>query len=147
VWIRSLDSLEVKELPGTEILALSPPPFWSFDSRFLAFGNEGKLKKIDISGGPPQIIGDLIGTLFAVGGAWNRDGVILTGSDTGPLTRASAAGGPITPITALAPGDTGHRWPQFLPDGRHFLYHRTARMAENTGIFVGSIDVKPDQQS
>src|SRR5207245_7254240 len=69
------------------------------------------------------------------------------GSNTGPLTRASAAGGPVAPMTVLAPGETAHRFPQFLPDGRHFLYHRTSSKSENTGIYVGSIDVKPEQQN
>src|ERR1700680_2244857 len=146
VWIRALDSLEVRELPGTEVGTYSTPPFWSFDSRFIAFGADGKLKKIDISGGPPQTIGDAPGPTVT-GGAWNKDGVIIAASYSGALSRASASGGPSVPMTVLAPGATAHRLPQFLPYGRHFLYHRASGTPEKTGIFVGSIDLKPEQQS
>ena len=60
--------------------------------------------------------------------------------------RVSAAGGTAAPAAVLAPGESAHRWPQFLPDGRHFLYHRAGK-PEATGVYIGSLDVKPEQQS
>jgi hypothetical protein len=61
--------------------------------------------------------------------------------------QVSATGGTPVAVTALAPGENAHRWPQFLPDGRRFLYLRVSRAADKTGIYVGSLDLKPEQQS
>jgi eukaryotic-like serine/threonine-protein kinase len=143
LWIRELDSLELKPLPSTEVSILTPPgppPFWSPDGRWVAFVAGGKLKKVEISGGLPQTICN--GESF--GGAWNRDGVIILGVDGAGLSRCPAMGGPAAPVTVLAPGETAHVWPQFLPDGRHFLYSRIA--PEKTSVFVGSLDAKPAEQ-
>ncbi len=145
MWIRGVDSLEVKPLEGSEVGAISPPPFWSPDSKFVAYATGGKLKKNDIAGGPPQTIADVTGG--GPGGAWRSDGVIVYGSNQGGLMRASAAGGATSPVTKLAPGDTAHRFPQWLPDGHHFLYHRTNGKSEATGVYVGSLDAVPEQQS
>ena len=113
----------------------------------MAFQSAGKLKKIDVSGGPPQTLCDAMGVLL--GGSWNADGVILFGGLNGPILRVSAAGGATSPVTKVEQGrdETIHTDPIFLPDGRHFLYLRRSGRAENTGIYVGSIDVKPEQQS
>ena len=144
LWVRELDSLELKPLADTELPALTSPPFWSPDSRFVGFVAGGKLRKVEVPGGQPQAICD---TRDGIGGAWNKDGAILLGrSNTGGLMRCPAAGGPASPMTVLAPGEIAHRWPQFLPDGRHFLYNRTANMPEKTGVFVGSLDAKPAEQ-
>src|SRR5262245_17726767 len=145
LWIRALDSLDVKELPGTDVIPLAPPPFWSGDSRFVTYGDSGKLKKVDISGGPPQTICEV--PTIAQGGSSNHDGVVIFGSNTSSLMRCPAGGGAAAKLTSPASGDTAHRWPQFLPDGRHFLYFRSSSKQENTGIFVGSIDVKPEEQN
>ena len=146
IYLRAMDSLEAKPLPGTDLVSpVVPPPYWSFDSRFLVFASGGKLKKIDILGGPPQSICDL--PTLAQGVAWNREGtIIFAGVNTG-LQRVSASGGSAVPLTVFAPGETAHRYPQFLPDGRHFLYLRVSSAAEKMGIFVGSIDAKPEAQS
>jgi Tol biopolymer transport system component len=146
IYLRAMDSLEAKPLPGTDLPGpITPPPYWSFDSRFLVFAAGGKLKKIDILGGPPQSICDLPN--LAQGAAWNREGtIIFAGVNTG-LQRVSASGGSAVPLTLLAPGETAHRFPQFLPDGRHFLYLRVSSAAEKMGIFVGYIDAKPEAQS
>jgi eukaryotic-like serine/threonine-protein kinase len=145
IWVRALDSLEARPLPGSEaaILLLF---FWSPDSRFIAFDAGGKLKKIPIAGGPAETICDLNGT--AAGGSWNGDGVIIFGTGSG-LMRVSAAGGSASPLTTLDPSrlEGAHITPSFLPDGRHFLYLRVSSKPENTGIYVGSLDVKPEQQS
>ena len=139
LWIRPLDSLVARPLPGTED---AYAPFWSWDGRSLGFFAEGKLKKIETSGGPAQT---LYGWSFTTGrgGAWNSEGVILFApSPTGPLLRISEAGGEATPVTKLdgSRQENSHRWPVFLPDGRHFLYFARSRQRENRAIYVGSLD-------
>jgi Tol biopolymer transport system component/predicted Ser/Thr protein kinase len=155
MWLRALDSVDVRPLAGTESgNALPPPVFWSPDSRFIAFSSTpgpfapGQLKKLDIAGGPPQVICDVPGAV--PGGTWSRDGVILIAVNRAPgLLRVSAAGGAATPMTVLNPSrqETAHRFPQFLPDGRHFLYQRVSNKSENLGIYAGSIDSKPEEQN
>jgi serine/threonine protein kinase len=121
VWVRALDSLSARALPGTDgVPASSLRPFWSPDSRSIGFFAGGKLKRIDLTGGPPQVLAD---APDARGGAWNQQGVIVfSPTADGPLYRVSAAGGAVTAATRLRPPEIGHRWPVFLPDGRHFLY-------------------------
>ncbi|HEV8414713.1 MAG TPA: protein kinase [Bryobacteraceae bacterium] len=149
-WVRSLDGVDLRPLPGTEnIGATSPPASWSFDSRWVVFaaGNEGKLKKVDIQGGPPQIIADWPNSLN--GASWNADGIIVGGAVRAgvPILKVSASGGQATPVTALAANESNHLWPQFLPDGKHFLYERVSSDTAKAGVYVGSIDVKPEGQS
>ena len=142
LWVRSLDSLSAQALPGTENALMQSHPFWSPDSRFIGFFAGGKLKKIDASGGPPQTLCDVGGPR---GGTWNRDGVIVFAPvPFGPLYKVSAAGGEPTPVTALDQSDleTAHRWPYFLPDGRHFLYFVRSSRDGSEGIYVGSLDAK-----
>jgi tRNA A-37 threonylcarbamoyl transferase component Bud32/dipeptidyl aminopeptidase/acylaminoacyl peptidase len=145
--VRALDSLELRELPGSESRVISPF-FWSPDSRFIAYDAGGKLEKIDVAGGPPQTLCDLPG--IGIGGSWNRDGVILVAIDGRELVRVSAAGGTPSPVTALdsAHRGTGHFNPLFLPDRRHFLYSaETDWKSASASVFVGSLDVKPGEQS
>ena len=139
----------MRPLPGSEDPSNEPSQiFWSPDSRFVVFHSlsGGKIRKLDISGGSPQTLCD---ARVAVGFAWNTDGLILFGSSFDALKRVSAAGGVATPMTVLDASrkETGHRWPQFLPDGHHFLYHRASANPQYTGIYVGSIDAKPEEQS
>ena len=149
LWLRSLDSLETRPLAGTEINGVVPPPFWSPDSRFVAFDDgAGKLKKIDITGGPAQTICDVPTGMF-VGGSWNDDGVIIFAMNFAGVMRVSAAGGVASPVTRV---DSSRRevtqvFPSFLPDGRHFLYCRFSNGPEGSGLYVGSLDVKPEEQS
>ena len=142
LWLRPLDSLAAQPLPGADRPFFNT--FWSPDGRFVALVSDGdnKLKKIDVTGGPPQ-------TLAAApnwrGGTWSRDGVIVFApSAEGPLYRVSAAGGEVTPVSALdeSRGETSHRYPYFLPDGRHFLYLARCVQTENNAIYVGSLDSK-----
>jgi Tol biopolymer transport system component len=144
LWVRDLNSLELRLLPGTQN-AVSP--FWSPDSRFLAFGAGDQLKKVDASGGAPQTLCE---SPSAVGsGAWNREGVIIFGGrGRGPIRRVPEAGGVATEVTAVDASrqEGNHILPTFLPDGRHFVYFRRGA-AENTGIFLGSLDAKPAAQS
>ena len=118
LWVRPLDSLQAQPLAGTADAGF---PFWSPDSRSIGFFAEGKLKKIEASGGPALTLCD---AATARGGSWNQDGVILFAPGvTLPLFRVSSAGGTAIPVTRLdqSKGVTSHRWPFFLPDGKHFL--------------------------
>jgi serine/threonine protein kinase len=146
LWVRSLDSLETRPLSGSESTN-SPPFFWSPDSRFIAFDAGGKLKKIAISGGPAESICDVNATV--VGGSWNRDGVIIFGSNVTGLKRVSSAGGSASPLTVLDTSrqEIRHSMPMFLPDGRHFIYLRRSNTPEKSGIYIGSLDAKPEEQS
>jgi Tol biopolymer transport system component len=148
LWVRSLDALDARPLPGTEGVIVGP--FWSPDSRFLAFGVNGfpgRLKKIDASGGPPQILCEYTGGFRE--GAWSPGGVILFGAQGTGLLRVSEAGGTPSPVTRIdvSRQEIQHAGPAFLPDGRHFLYHRASRVQENTGVYVGAIDATPESQS
>jgi len=144
LWIRSLDSVEARPLVGTEgvSLASSPAPFWSPDSRFLAYFSQGKLKKIDVTGGPAQTICDGEGS----SGTWNRDNVIIfdPGGAGGVLKRVQAAGGKAEPLTALnvTRQEQSHLYPHFLPDGDHFLFLSRTAVPENNAIMVGSLSSK-----
>jgi serine/threonine protein kinase len=135
LWIRSLDSLIAHQLSGV----IGGQPFWSPDSRFLGFYAGGKLKKINVAGGVPQTLADS----EIQSGAWNRDGVILFKKPDGGLYQISMAGGPATPVTTPDPslGETAHNWPQFLPDGRHFLYLASSKQPEHDSVvYVASLD-------
>ena len=144
LWLRSLDSLTPQPLPGSENPFFTT--FWSPDSRYLAFvtSSDNKLKKIDLLGGgsTPQVLANAPN---GRGGTWNRDGVIVFApSAEGPLYRVSASGGEVTPVTTLDESrrDVSHRYPWFLPDGRHFVYLARAATADSTEIYVGSLDSK-----
>ena len=130
LWVRSLDALSAQPLAGTEGAAF---PFWSPDSRFIAFFADGKLKKIDASGGPALTLAD---APLGRGGSWSRDGVIIFASTNteGALLRVSSSGGASSPISTAR-----GRLPWFLPDGRHFLY-QTQPGNGNLAIRVGSLD-------
>ena len=136
LWVRQLDSLAAQALPGTEAATY---PFWSPDSRFIGFFAAGKLKKIDISGGPPQTLCD---AGRHGGGTWNRDGAIVFSLDGKPLQRVSAAGGVPGEVTALDASrqEHTHAYPWFLPYGRRFLYTALSNQREKSGVYVGSLD-------
>ena len=119
LWIRPLGSSAAWLLPGTEGAQY---PFWSPDSKHVAFFAAGKLKKAAIKGGAAFDIATAAGGVANGGGAWNRDGFILFGSAEGYLQKVSDAGGTPAPVTALQGGEVSHRWPWFLPDGQHFLF-------------------------
>ena len=124
IWIRALDSADIAPLAGTDGAA---DPFWSPDSRFIAFFADSRLKKIERSGGPVQTICDALG---ALGGTWNGQGVILIGGLARPQT-VSDAGGTVADL----PGHMAtESYPSFLPDGRHYVATRS------TGVWLGSID-------
>jgi eukaryotic-like serine/threonine-protein kinase len=140
LWVRSLDTVEPRLLPGTEG---ARSPFWSPDSRFIGFGVGNDLKKIEASGGPPQT---LCTSPNQVGSrTWNRDGVIVFGArGAGPMRSVPEAGGMARDLTFVdAPrGENYHSFPTFLPDGKHFLFLRQGR-ADINGTYAGSLDANP----
>jgi len=132
VWVRSLEALEARSLDGTEGAYLFP--IWSPDSRFIAFGALGKLKKIESTGGPAVTLCDAP-TVY--GGAWTRDDKIVFGTTSG-LVQVSASGGSPQPLVTGGAAVS----PSLLPDGRHFVYW----WVPGRGIYVGSLDDKPQDQ-
>jgi Tol biopolymer transport system component len=146
LWIRTLGSPAAQPVAGAEEATF---PFWSPDNRFIAYFTQGSLKRIDPSGGPALTVCD---AARGTGGTWNRDGTIVFGpTPTSPLFRVPASGGKPEPVTQLDASlhVTAHRYPAFLPDGRHFLY-MAANLSASTGdpansIRVGSLDRKTDK--
>jgi serine/threonine protein kinase/Tol biopolymer transport system component len=137
VWVRSLDTAEAQPLSGTEGASAL---FWSPDSRSLGFAVNLKLKRVEASGGAVQTICDLPRVLG--GGAWAPDGTIIFGSQS-QLMRVAETGGMPIPLTAPSRGAVAV--PSFLPDGRHFIY--VDGSAAQDAIYLGSLDVKPEQQN
>ncbi|HSD72286.1 MAG TPA: protein kinase [Thermoanaerobaculia bacterium] len=135
LWVRDLDALKPRSLAGTDGATL---PFWSPDNRFLGFFADGKLKKIDASGGPPQVLAP---APFPGGGTWSRDAVIVfTPNIFDPLYRVSASGGTAVPVTKLGPREEAHRSASFLPDGRHVVFMADARRTEDHRIKIADLD-------
>ena len=134
LWLRSLVSGTVVPLPGTDGVAY---PFWSPDSRSIAFFANTRLMRWDAGGSATALT-----TTVAIGrgGAWNADGVILfaQGLNTG-LSRIPSSGGEATAVTTLGEGQISHRFPQFLPGGRRFLFY-VQGTADVAGIYIGSLE-------
>ncbi|MGA9885002.1 MAG: protein kinase [Candidatus Acidiferrales bacterium] len=145
IWVRPLDSLQARSLPGSESTAAAPWLFWSPDSRRIAFSTAGKLKTIDVSSGTTETLCDTPALVF--GGSWNRAGVIIFGQYGGGLMRISANGGPASQLTAPDPSRDVDFYPSFLPDGRHFIYLRASTNPAHSGVYIGSLDAKPAAQS
>jgi serine/threonine protein kinase len=147
LWLRQLDSVEMRELPGTNGAKFHPA--WSPDSQSVAFLTDGGVKKAAISGGAPQMLAANPG---AAGLSWgSRDiivfGILTSGAFT--LSRVSAAGGDVTAVTGVDPkiGELGNGLPFFLPDGKHFLYYPATQKPEKQAVYIGSVDLKPDAQA
>ncbi len=137
IWVRPLSSLAAQPLMGTDG---GVRPFWSPDSRYIAFIADGVMKKVDVTGGPPTKICDAPG---GSDGTWSPQGVILwDGTGTDPIYRVSSAGGTRAVAVALdlAKKETSIGWPQFLPDGRHFIYLLTGEKPEDSAYWIASID-------
>ena len=139
LWIRRLDTSTADKLPGTEGAAWQ---FWSADGKWLGFFADGKLKKISAAGGPVTILADAPNPR---GGAWSPDNVILYTPDyRDALWRINAGGGDAVRATQLdLAKHSTHRWPSFLPDGKHFLFLATNHAGgrrEDNGVYMGSLD-------
>lgn len=133
LWLRRLDSRTSRGLPLTEHATL---PFWSPDSREVGFFADGAIKAIDLQTG---LIRALSSALVPAGASWSPEGIILHPVvPDGPLFRTSSSGGPLTPATELSPGQTGHRGPLFLPDGRRFLFHASGDPSVR-GLYLGEL--------
>jgi Tol biopolymer transport system component/predicted Ser/Thr protein kinase len=134
LWVRDLDSMTARELPGTEGASL---PFWSPDGRSIGFFAGTKLKRTDATGGSVLTICE---APSGRGGTWNQNDVIaFVPALLGPAFRVSAAGGTPVQLTKLADHELGHRYPWFLPDGRHFLYTADSRDWKGK-IYVGDLE-------
>ena len=135
LWIRRFDTVSARPLPKTEGASL---PFWSPDSGSVGFFADGRLKRIDLGSGTVQ---DLAEARLPGGGTWNRDGLILFAATSGsPIFRIPALGGEPLAVTTLKTSPeqgvrAGHRSPQFLPDGRHFLF-----LSRGDGVYLGELD-------
>ena len=137
LWIRWLDSVEAVPVAGTEGAAVFSPPSWSPDGEFLAFFADGKLKKVSVRGGAPVALAD---APLGSGLTWSRDGgIVFAPSTQSGLFRIPDGTGRPVAVTQLGSSDLGHVFPQFLPDGRRFLYLIRAA-APRKGIYVSSID-------
>jgi len=135
LWVRTLDDVDPQRLAGTEGAS---HPFWSGDGSAVGFFADGKLKRKDLTGGAPLVLAD---APAARGGTWSRAGDIVYAPEPSVgLKRVSATGGAATTVTELAPDHGSHRWPQFLPDGRRFLFFVGLGQASARGVYVGSLD-------
>ena len=139
LWVRPMNMVEAHILPGTEGAIF---PFWSPDSHAVGFFSNSKLKTIDLDGGSPQVVAD---AQLGRGGAWGADGVIVfSANPISPLLRVNANGGQPVAVTKIdVTQHTSHRWPFFLPDGKHFLYlalHHDPSKAANNTLYYASID-------
>ena len=137
IWVQSLAELTPRKLDGTEGASF---PFWSADGKFLGFFADGRLKKIPAAGGPVTTLADAPNPR---GGTWSLDNVIVYEPDyRDVLWRISASGGTPLRLTKFETGKhTTHRWPRFLPDGKHFLFFATNHSGDSPhGIFFGSLD-------
>ena len=138
LWLRPLDALRATIIQGSEGAS---SPFWSPDSRQIAFFGGKDLKRVRITGGTPEIICDADAN--PGGGAWNGDGTILFAPSLyGGLWRVASTGGKPAPMLNLddAKQERADLWPQFLPDGRHFVFYQQTDDAETSGVYLGTLD-------
>jgi eukaryotic-like serine/threonine-protein kinase len=140
LWLRRLDIADAQPIAGSEDAS---NPFWSPDSRYIAFFVPGKLKKVDVSGGA---VSDICPAgSFGMGGSWSSRGAIVLATFGAAVKRVPDSGGTPEPIPGveLSSDSIGHMWPTFLPDGEHFLYldwRYPTRVSHDDGVWIGSID-------
>ncbi|HEU4891464.1 MAG TPA: protein kinase [Vicinamibacterales bacterium] len=138
LWLRPLAATQAQPLPGTDAAS---GPFWSPDSQNIGFGARGTIKRVDMAGGLPRTVCEVPGGDY-FGGTWNRNNAIVFSSGLA-LLRVAADGGQPTPITTLdrSRGEAAHRYPAFLPDGRHFIYSILSTDPATAGVYVGAPDL------
>lgn len=142
LWVRSLDALVAQPIPGSVFSAF---PFWSPDSKSLAFFGIDKLQRVELEGGPPQIVCE---SFVTRGGAWGSAGyIVFAPHPRGGLFKVPALGGKPEPVTSLdaSRAEVAHHFPAFLPDGNHFIYLAVSTRPHETAIRVGSLDGKTDK--
>jgi Tol biopolymer transport system component/predicted Ser/Thr protein kinase len=141
LFIRALDSTAAQPVSGTED---ANSPFWSPDSKQVAFFSQGKLKRVEIAGGAPQIICDTPGLTVAARGSWNAEGKIFFTMRGAGLKQVSAHGGEVTNAAQLdaAREETGFSPPQSLPDGKQVLFHVSSARPEYAGAYVGTFGAR-----
>ncbi|HEY9183197.1 MAG TPA: hypothetical protein VIQ99_08360, partial [Gammaproteobacteria bacterium] len=133
-WLRPLGATEAQPIAGTEGARY---PFWSADGRVVGYSVLGGIYRVEIAGGAPQ---RLVPVSFVTGAAFNAEGGLLFSRGTsGSLMYLATPGGTPTPATRVTDGQAGHRFPQFLPDGRRFLFY-AAGEPQKSGVFLGSLD-------
>ena len=139
LWLRSLDTVTVDSLPDTEG---AESPVWSPDHRWIGYFADGKLKKVPAGGGPSQVIVASVADNRQA--SWGPDDTILFSRGATGILRVSSSGGVITPVTELDASrqEASHRFPQFLPDGRHFLFTVRSSLADQDGVYAGALDGK-----
>jgi Tol biopolymer transport system component len=138
LWLRPLDALHATVIQASEGASA---PFWSPDSQEIAFFGGKYLKKVKLAGGTPEIV--CPAEDFPGGGSWNRDGVILFApSLSGGFYRVAAGGGMPQPVLKLdeSKSERADLWPQFLPDGKHFVFYQQTDLDETSGVYLGSTD-------
>ena len=141
LWLRVLNDIAPRRLEGSQD---AMHPFWSPDSHSIGFSADGKLKTLDITGGSPVTLCDAPALR---GATWDANGTILVAPNArSEILRITASGGTPVPVTKLDHAQhTTHRWPSFLPDGKHFLYlaaNHADPHGASTGIYVASLDGK-----
>src|SRR4029453_17939963 len=131
LWVRALDQAIARTLPGTDGANW---PFWSPDGHAVGFFADGKLKRINLGGGAPQ---ELAVALQARGATWNAaDVIVFAPTATAPLMQVPARGGTPAAATQLSKGQGSHRWPQFFPDGRRFIFSVALGQLETRGVYL-----------
>ena len=137
LWLRALDAAEARVIPGT---TGASKPFFSPDGRRIAFFANGRLVAVDLTGGNAQTIATVRGA--PAGGTWGTSGIIVFAEWTTGLSAVAAKGGPVSALTRLdhAALDVAHAWPQFLPDGRRFLYQIVSPDSTRSGVYAASLD-------
>ena len=139
IWVRPMNGADAKELPDTSNAIF---PFWSPDGRSIGFFAEGKMKVLELNSTTAHALCD---AQLGRGAAWSPNGVIVfSASPIAPLSQININGGSPIPLTKLDPAVySSHRWPFFLPDGKHFLYfamHHDPSKLSNNGVFYASLD-------
>ena len=137
LWVRALDAATPRAIPGTED---AERPFWSADGGSLAFFASGQLKRVGLDGTPPRVIATAGPVNY--GGSWNQHGVVIFTTIRSSVVSVPADGGTVTPVTTVdsSAHEVAHRWPQFLPDGRQFLFYVDSADPAKNGTFLASLD-------
>jgi serine/threonine protein kinase/Tol biopolymer transport system component len=140
LWLRPLESEEARPLPGTENAG---PMYWSYDGQSILFFDGSGMKQFDLASGKAHAVPDKI---TGFGATWNADGVILFApANAAPIARVQSGGGAREDATRIVPPQVGHRFPYFLPDGKHFVFLATGPL-DVQGIYLGALDSKDSQR-